>query len=236
MARMVATKAALSIRVDALSDADSKSDENAPSIGVENRAKLESRLRALEHRLGIVSVRSSAAEGKKQSRFEMTGNGAGYNDAADSVSLIPTQTGETSPEKKVKKEKKSKKSDAMDVDAPAAGPSTGGEVDEAEAKRLRKEAKKAAKAAAAGESLDLSSSCVLFRFALLTRLFLVLLLPGLIEVDAPSAPVAAVEEVKKEKKSKKRRASEVGGEAEAEVEGGEKKKSKKKKSSSEVAA
>ncbi|KAL7417597.1 Nop domain-containing protein [Mrakia frigida] len=207
MARMVATKAALSIRVDALSDADSKSDENAPSIGVENRAKLESRLRALEHRLGIVSVRSSAAEGKKQSRFEMTGNGAGYNDAADSVSLIPTQpTGEASPEKKVKKEKKSKKSDDMDVDAPAAGPSTGGEVDEAEAKRLRKEAKKAAKAAAA----------------------------GLIEVDAPSAPVAAVEEVKKEKKSKKRRASEVGGEAEAEVEGGEKKKSKKKKS--EVAA
>jgi len=152
MARMVATKAALSIRVDALSDADSKSDENAPSIGVANRAKLESRLRALEHRLGIVSVRSSAADGKKQSKFEMTGNGAGYNDAGDSVQLIPTQTGETSPEKKAKKEKKSKKSDEMDVDAPAAGPSTGGEVDEAEAKRLRKEAKKAAKAAAAGES------------------------------------------------------------------------------------
>ncbi|KAJ3532249.1 hypothetical protein NM688_g7452 [Phlebia brevispora] len=48
MARMVATKAALSIRVDALTDPDGKSEPAAPSIGLENRAKLESRLRALE--------------------------------------------------------------------------------------------------------------------------------------------------------------------------------------------
>ena len=149
MARMVATKTALSIRVDALSDADTKSGETAPSIGIENRAKLESRLRALEHRLGIVSVRSSAAEGSRtQKKFEMTGNGAGYNDAADSVQLIATQpeaaaAAAVEEVKKEKKAKKEKKSESMDVD---------GEVDEAEAKRLRKEAKKAAKAAAeAGE-------------------------------------------------------------------------------------
>ena len=49
MAHMVATKAALSIRVDALTDADGKSELTAPSIGIENRAKLESHLRALEH-------------------------------------------------------------------------------------------------------------------------------------------------------------------------------------------
>ena len=46
MARMVATKAALSIRVDALTEADEKSEPTAPTIGIENRAKLEARLRA----------------------------------------------------------------------------------------------------------------------------------------------------------------------------------------------
>ena len=146
MARMVATKTALSIRVDALSDADTKSGETAPSIGIENRAKLESRLRALEHRLGIVSVRSSAAEGSKQKKFEMTGNGAGYNDAADSVQLIATQPDAETEEKAAKKAKKNKKEAAGDVSMDV-------DVDEAEAKRLRKEAKKAAKAAAeAGEA------------------------------------------------------------------------------------
>jgi nucleolar protein 58 len=45
---MVATKAALSIRVNALTDADSKSNESANSIGVENRAKLEKHLLDLE--------------------------------------------------------------------------------------------------------------------------------------------------------------------------------------------
>ena len=48
MARMVATKAALSIRIDALTDAEGKSEYTVPSIGLENRANLEHRLRKLE--------------------------------------------------------------------------------------------------------------------------------------------------------------------------------------------
>lgn len=145
MARMVATKAALSIRVDALADDDTKSTEGAPIIGVENRAKLESRLRALEHRLGIVSVRSSAAEGSKQSRYESNGNGATYNESADApAGLIPTQP----EEKKVKKEKRKSEAAAadMDVDAEDEG------VSKEERKRLKKEAKKAAAAAAGGDA------------------------------------------------------------------------------------
>lgn len=150
MARMVATKAALSIRVDALMDNDTKSDDNAPTIGVENRAKLESRLRALEHRLGIVSVRSSAAEGRKQNKFEMTGNGAKYNDAADATELISTQPAETpageGEDKKDKKDKKKKRksevAEGMDVDE-AAGET---ELSKEEKKRLKKEAKEAKKA------------------------------------------------------------------------------------------
>ncbi|RPD62017.1 Nop-domain-containing protein, partial [Lentinus tigrinus ALCF2SS1-7] len=90
MARMVATKAALSIRVDALSDADDKSEAQAPSIGMENRAKLEARLHSLEQQGDATTVRSAFA-GKKQARFEMTGETKTYNTAADAVDLMPTQ-------------------------------------------------------------------------------------------------------------------------------------------------
>ena len=90
MARMVATKAALSIRVDALTDADGKSEETAPSIGIDNRAKLEARLHALEQQADGGAVRSAFA-GKKQARFAMTGEARTYNTAADAVDLVPTQ-------------------------------------------------------------------------------------------------------------------------------------------------
>ncbi|KAF8883440.1 hypothetical protein BD779DRAFT_1539941 [Infundibulicybe gibba] len=91
MARMVATKAALSIRVDALTDADGKSEPQAPSIGIENRAKLESRLRALEHQSDGSGVRRFADGGQKQQRFEMGGETKTYNTQADAVDLVSTQ-------------------------------------------------------------------------------------------------------------------------------------------------
>lgn len=91
MARMVATKAALSIRVDALTDADGKSEPTAPTIGLENRAKLESRLRALEHQGDIAGARGFSTPGKKQQKFAMNGETKVYNTAADSVGLVSTQ-------------------------------------------------------------------------------------------------------------------------------------------------
>ncbi|KAF4574548.1 NOP5/NOP56 family protein [Pleurotus pulmonarius] len=91
MARMVATKAALSIRVDALTDDNGKSEPSAPSIGLENRAKLESRLRSLEHGNDLAGVRRFGDGGKKQQRFEMKGETKTYNSAADAVDLVSTQ-------------------------------------------------------------------------------------------------------------------------------------------------
>ncbi|KAG2148025.1 hypothetical protein DEU56DRAFT_783653 [Suillus clintonianus] len=91
MARMVATKAALSIRVDALTDADGKSEETAPSIGLENRAKLESRLRALEHQNDMSGVRRFGDKSQQPQRFEMKGQTKTYNTAADAVDLVPAQ-------------------------------------------------------------------------------------------------------------------------------------------------
>lgn len=93
MARMVATKAALSIRLDAIFRPDEKSGPDAPAIGLEARAKLESRLRALEYRADLnpgPNERRGPPAHKKQAKFEMSSDVKTYNTAADSVSLIPT--------------------------------------------------------------------------------------------------------------------------------------------------
>lgn len=92
MARMVATKTALSIRVDALTGASGKSEEQASSVGLENRSKLESRLRALEHQLDGSGVRRFAdGNVKNQRRFSMKGDTQTYNTATDAVGLVPSQ-------------------------------------------------------------------------------------------------------------------------------------------------
>ncbi|KAK0467714.1 uncharacterized protein EV420DRAFT_1501008 [Desarmillaria tabescens] len=93
MARMVATKAALSIRLDALADSDGKSEPDAPSIGLAHRAKLESRLRAMEYEDGATGVRRFAGNGKQQQqqRFDMSGQTKTYNTKADDVDFVSTQ-------------------------------------------------------------------------------------------------------------------------------------------------
>ncbi|KAK2462305.1 hypothetical protein APHAL10511_005611 [Amanita phalloides] len=124
MARMVATKSALAIRVDALTDADGKSDAAAPSIGLENRAKLEARLRALEEQNEMGTVRRFGEQGKRQqSKFEMKGETRVYNTQVDAVEFVPTQ-----------------REDAVEVAVKAA-------LDVKEEKRRAKEEKKARKKA-----------------------------------------------------------------------------------------
>lgn len=91
MARMVATKTALSVRVDALTDADDKSTPSAPTIGLENRAKLEARLRALEAESDSTGVRRFAAGAYQQKRVKLEPAVPTYNPAADAVGLVSTQ-------------------------------------------------------------------------------------------------------------------------------------------------
>ncbi|WWD21363.1 nucleolar protein 58 [Kwoniella shandongensis] len=176
MARMVATKAALSIRVDALSDADSRSDAAAAEVGITNRVKLESRLRALEHQAGIQSVRkvTSGVNGRQQPRFEMSGATGSYNSATDALPLdsvngmLPTQPPaavkqaveavlEVKEEKRAEKaqegkedkkdKKKKRKSEVADVTMEVDGDESMVAGETKEERRARKEAKKAAKAA-----------------------------------------------------------------------------------------
>ena len=176
MARMTATKASLSIRVDALSDAESRADPQAAEIGIMNRVKLESRLRALEHLMGIQSTRkvTLGQNGRQQPRFEMTGAASSYNAAADSIKfesvqgMLPTQPQpavkkavqaviEVREEKraekredegkKEKKDKKKRKSEGGDVPTEAnGGDESILEGESKEERRIRKEAKKAVSA------------------------------------------------------------------------------------------
>jgi nucleolar protein 58 len=152
MARMVATKAALSIRVDALTDADGKSEDQAPSIGLENRAKLESRLRALEHQGDLAGARRFADGGKKQQRFEMTGDTKTYNTAADAVDLVPTQREpmeiavkavlDVKEEKRRAKEERKAKKKAKTAEADDTGDDLSVDVDREENKSKEKKRKR----------------------------------------------------------------------------------------------
>lgn len=157
MARMVATKAALSIRVDALTDSNGKSEDNAASIGVENRAKLESRLRALEHQLELgVTNQFSQNNHKQQARFSMTGETKTYNTKEDLVDFVSTQREnpmeaavqavlnvkeekkKAKEEKKAKKKAKENQEDQMDVDEEGEQEKMSKE-DKKEKKRKRRE-------------------------------------------------------------------------------------------------
>ncbi|KAJ7667562.1 Nop-domain-containing protein [Mycena polygramma] len=186
MARMVATKAALSIRVDALTDLDGKSEPStvSASIGIENRAKLESRLRALEHQGDLSGARRFADNGKKQAKFEMGGDTKTYNTQADCVVLdVKEEKRRAKEERRAKKRAEKEKSegagaDAMDVDGDeeegkkdkkdkkrkrreseaANGDAVESKKDETEEERkARKEAKKAKKAAEANGAGDADS-------------------------------------------------------------------------------
>ena len=117
---MLATNASLSIRVDALTDADGKSEPSAPTIGLENRAILESRLRALQHQEDLTGVRGFGVSPQKQQKYTPAAETKTYNTAADAVDLVSTQrdplekalqaVNDAKEEKrKAKEEKKAKK-------------------------------------------------------------------------------------------------------------------------------
>lgn len=172
MARMVATKAALSIRLDALADAETKGEEGVPTVGIEARAKLESRLRALEMQSGLSGMRSArnaaGDQGYKQKGFQMEAGGRSYNAAADAAgpsdvaaaahlapSMLPSTPSKPSAEdvdeKKLSKEerkalKKARKSEVAAASEPAtpAAASDAGELSKEERKALKKAKKEEA--------------------------------------------------------------------------------------------
>merc|ERR1711981_1531789 len=114
MSRMLASKAALGIRYDALGDAD----ETSMEMGINNRAKCERRMRALE--TGKVEKSPFKKEEKKNGAFNVKSETMEYDEAADSTLKRKQEVkeeaeeAETSspPKKKKKKEKKESEEEA----------------------------------------------------------------------------------------------------------------------------
>ena len=122
ISRVLAAKAALAIRVDALGDA------SEPTIGYECREKVEARLRQLETGRPY-SLGETSAKSKEAKAYVKSGDAKAYNDAADDTMAIAAASekrGEKrsreesssddgddkkQKKKKSKKEKKKKKSD-----------------------------------------------------------------------------------------------------------------------------
>ncbi|MBA0699787.1 hypothetical protein Goari_001393, partial [Gossypium aridum] len=138
ISRSLAAKAALAIRCDALGD------DQDNSMGLENRAKLEARLRALEGK----ELGRSAGSGKGKPKIEVYDKdrkkGAGlitpaktYNPAADSVLSQITNTAAVDEQDTVPKKKKKVEAELPQIEKAA-------EVPAIEAKKEKKKRKKKA--------------------------------------------------------------------------------------------
>lgn len=138
ISRVLAAKASLAIRVDALSD-DVTPDT---TIGYEGRSKVEARLRQLEGG-GIVTNGNGALTSQKTAKYDpvaakASSKAPAYNDASDMILDSPKkEKKEKKSEKKPKKEKR-KAEESEEV--------TKSEDDEDTNKAAKKSAKKAKKA------------------------------------------------------------------------------------------
>mmetsp|Transcript_19110 Transcript_19110/g.26491 ORF Transcript_19110/g.26491 Transcript_19110/m.26491 type:complete len:523 (+) Transcript_19110:142-1710(+) len=143
ISRVLAAKASLAIRVDALSD--ETADQLDTTIGFEGRAKVEARLRQLEGGAPLTPGNGSLTA-KKTAKYDPEAAKAGatasaYNESSDMVLDTPTTDKkkakkEKKKDKSAKKEKKKRK--AEEVEADDSG-------DEAAKKAAKKSAKKAKK-------------------------------------------------------------------------------------------
>jgi nucleolar protein 58 len=132
ISRVLAAKTSLSVRMDALGDAE------GVTIGLENRAKVEARLAALEG--GVVKRISGTGKGVVAAqKHEMASSTASYNDAAD----VTMGTDGDASEVKKEKKKKSKKDKKEGEEEPVA--------EEAEKKKSKKDKKLPLSAAAPAE-------------------------------------------------------------------------------------
>jgi len=130
VSRMLAAKAALATRVDALGD------ETNTDLGIEHRAKVESRIRQLEGG-AVTKISGTAKQGAKFDKYESKSEVVEYKTAADvtipkkrsvdesdddekpATKKIKVEDVEEGGEKKKKKKKDKKQEEEMEVEAEA---------------------------------------------------------------------------------------------------------------------
>ncbi|KAH7983714.1 hypothetical protein HPB52_013870 [Rhipicephalus sanguineus] len=111
MSRMLAAKAALATRVDALGD-----DGTGTELGIEHRAKLETRLRVLEEGGGNRRISGTARGKARQDRYEHKSFVRQYEPAEDST--LPTTSGAGAKRKFKQEEEEGGEQEADDVPEP----------------------------------------------------------------------------------------------------------------------
>ena len=152
ISRVLAAKASLAIRVDALSDETSDAATPDTTIGFEGRAKVEARLRQLEGGSGPPAGvnKNGALTANKTARYDPVAAKAAataeaYNTASD---MVMEQVAETPDTKKSKKDKKKKdKSEKKKKKRKAEEEPEEDNADDSDDEAARKAAKKAAKKA-----------------------------------------------------------------------------------------
>jgi len=165
MSRMLAAKAALALRYDAFGDAD----EGTVELGINNRAKLERRLKVLE----TVKVEKSPfkKEKKKEAKgaFTVKAETMEYDEAADSTlkrkkeevkqeAEEEPEAVEEPPKKKKKKDKKAKKeADTEEITAEVTAESPSAEAETASPEKKKKKKKKKAAAEENGDDLNVTA-------------------------------------------------------------------------------
>ncbi|KAK9919644.1 hypothetical protein M0R45_028230 [Rubus argutus] len=148
ISRTLASKAALSIRIDALREGDNLDN----SVGLESRCKVEARIRNLEGRALSQSAGSTKGKPKIEAYDKDRKKGAGglitaakaYNPAADSVLVQTTPAGktdETMEEAPKEKKEKKKRKKADEEDMPETNDGSGNVEPEGE-EPVKKEKKK----------------------------------------------------------------------------------------------
>merc|ERR1711934_1073418 len=117
ISRVLAAKCALSVRVDALGDT------SEATIGLEDRVKVEERLRQLEGKASLKANKGAKAKSQLE-KYDAPTDTSGYNDAADSTLKSSKkrkkeeseEAEEAEEPKSEKKKKKKKKAEAVSED------------------------------------------------------------------------------------------------------------------------
>ncbi|KAG8041554.1 hypothetical protein G9C98_002847 [Cotesia typhae] len=233
MSRMLANKASLATRLDALGE-----DDAGFKLGMEHRAKLELRLRMLEE--GNIKRISGTAKAKAKfekyhSKSEVMQYPAGadavvgkkrtHDESSVLIEEIKTEPEEEVPKKKKKKEKKLEEESQAQVEPEAeAGPSDGSEKKKKKKKKNKEEVQVKVKEEGEEETKEMKKKK-----------------KNKTEEESMEVAKEPAEESKEKKKKKKKKSEsseevpEVKQEVEEEVPAptSEKKKKKKKKSQSE---
>merc|ERR1712072_944954 len=102
ISRVLAAKCALSVRVDALGDT------SEATIGLEDRVKVEERLRQLEGKASLKANKGAKAKGKLE-KYDAEPASGSYNEAADVTLKYKKRKKEEEEEEEEEKPKKKKK-------------------------------------------------------------------------------------------------------------------------------